>query len=153
MCCKWLKKISWGKVLAATASFAVIDSVLRQVEAFATMKYYLMPEYFTVWSTIMMPKAGPPGVAFFVAAFIGSLLGGLVMALAYYLLSENHLSGNIWQKAGQFTLKMNVILLVFSYYPMWLMVRLPLVLIISWFIAGVVVVFLSALAFAKIFKR
>lgn len=153
MCYQWLKKLPWGKVIGATVLFAVIDSVLRQVEALATMKYYLMPEYFSVWSTLMMPKAGPPGAAFFVAALVGSLLGGFVMALAYYVLRENHLVGNMWQKAWQFTVKINIVLLVFSYYPMWLMVRLPVVLIISWFVTGLIVTFLGALVFAKIFKK
>jgi len=151
--CEWIKKVPWLKVLWATLAFAAIDTVLRQAEAFATMKYYLMPEYFTVWSKIMMPKAGPPEASFYIAALIGSLLGGLVMVLAYLLLKKHYLSGNIWQQALHFTLKMNILLLVFSYYPMWLMIRLPLALICSWFVTGVVVTFLGGLIFVKIFKE
>ena len=62
---KWIAKIDLKKVLLASLAYTIVAMIIRQIEAVLTMRYYLMPEYFGVWSQVMMPTAGPPPPSFF----------------------------------------------------------------------------------------
>ena len=43
----------------------IVSQIIHSIEAFATMDFYLDPNYFGVWSKIMMPGPGPPPAEFY----------------------------------------------------------------------------------------
>ncbi len=145
------KNIKWGKVLLAAIAFLAISFIVRQIESLTMMRYYLIPEYFPVWSKLMMPKAGPPPASFFVISLLFTLLTGIVLAGSYEWIKSN-LSKKFWARVIGYTEVVIVFSLVLAYLPMYLLINLPEALIISWFISGAVAVFLGSIVFVKILK-
>jgi len=145
------KDMPWRKVFLAAFFYLLIAFVIRQIEAFSTMKYYVMPEYWGVWSKVMMPTAGPPPASFHLLSAIFTFLTGLVLAY-FFLVTQKLLGKSFWSKVGSFTAAFAVLSLVFSFLPMYLLINLPWVLLVVWFLTGVLTVFLGTLVFGKLFK-
>jgi hypothetical protein len=76
----WIKESSWKRVFLSGLIISVISFVVRQVEAVLTLKYYMMPQYFGVWSKVMMPAAGPPPASFVVTSLVFTLVTGVSLA-------------------------------------------------------------------------
>lgn len=150
--CECLKRIHWKPVLLAGLVYAVIATVVHQLEAICTMNYYLMPEYFGAWSKIMMPTAGPPPAAFFAYSFLFTLIGGFVFAALFDLLKAQ-LGAAFWQRVCGFTSLWALLILALSTLPLWLLMNLPVVLIVSWFVSGMLIAFVSSMVFAKMMKK
>lgn len=144
-------KIHWTKVLLASLIVFIVEVMVRQVEAFLTMKYYLMPEYFGVWSKLMMPKAGPPPPEFFMMSALFTFLGALILACVYECIKTS-LSKRFWPRVLGFTKLMALLMLAFSYLPMFLMMNLPQGLIISWFVSSVLITLVASMVFVKVLK-
>src|SRR5260221_6314821 len=86
----WIHKINWPKVLVSAAIFTVISMIVHHVEGFLTMQYYLMPQYFGVWSKLMMPT-------FLIFTFVT----GISLAFVYYYVSEL-LPKRFWKRVTYF---------------------------------------------------
>lgn len=149
--CDCCKKIRWGKVLVAGFLFLIIATVIRQIEAILTMRYYLIPEYFGVWSRAMMPKAGPPPTSFYLTSWVFSFITGVVLA-GFYDLAKDFLGKTCCNKTCGFTCIMVALSLVFFSLPAYLLFNLPLVLLMSWFISSVIVFYLVAVVFGKVLR-
>lgn len=144
-------KIRWGKVFLASVILFVLQMVIMNIEALFDMKYYVMPEYFPVWSKLMMPNQGPPPAEFFVISALFSFLSALVLACVYECFKSS-LEKKFWPRVLGFTKLMALLSLVFAYLPMYMMINLPVMLIVSWFVSGALVIFLGTIVFVKILK-
>lgn len=147
----WIKEISWKKLSITSLIFAVSAFVIHQIEAILTMKYYLDPQYFGVWSKLMMPKAGPPPMEFMITSIVFSLVTGLSVSLIYYYLKD-HLPKETSKRTFYFADLMIATSFVFSTLPMYLMINIPVGLLISWFISNFVIVTFNAWVMVKIIK-
>lgn len=145
------RKLNWRKILLASLLFLVISTVVRQIETILTMKYYVMPEYFGIWSKLMMPKAGPPPLEFFVFSLLFTWLTGLVLAYVYEWI-KNSLPKTFWLRVLGYTKLIALMMIVFSYLPMYLILNVPSTLLLSWLITGTVIIFLASIEFVKIMK-
>lgn len=120
-------RIFWAGVL-----FGVLAQIVHTVGAFLTMSYYTIPQYFTVWSKIMMPNAGPPPLSFTVYSLIFSLISGILIALVYGVV-KNSVPGRTVAKKG-----LNYGLLIFliggipGYLSLLLLINLPSALVLYW---------------------
>jgi len=125
-------KISLWRILASGVLFAIVAQILHTACAFLAMPFYTNPDYFTVWSKIMMPAAGPPPASFYLYSILFSLLSGILFAIVYTVIK-----GGIPVKA---TAKKGLLygFLVFlvggvpGYLALILLVNLPFALIIFW---------------------
>ena len=149
--CYLTQKVQWSKVLLAGLLYAVVNMVIQQVSAVLTMGYYLDPQYSSVWSKLMMPKAGPPPVNFFILAFILDLIGGIILALFYNFI-KGLFKESFWHKVWGFTEISSILLLVLFFFSLYLMINLPLLLLLVWYISSVIIIFISAMIFAKLIK-
>lgn len=147
----WLKEISIKKVLLTSVIFTVISFVLHQVEAILTMKYYLMPQYFGIWSKLMMPSFGPPPPQFMITSLIFTFVTGISVTLIYYYLKD-HLPVERKRRIFYFADLMAATSFVFSTLPMYLMFNVPVALLISWFVSNFVILTLGSLVMVKIIK-
>lgn len=146
-----MKKIKWGKALLASLIFLVISFIIRQVESLLMMNYYIMPQYFGVWSKLMMPKAGPPEMPFFVTSLIFSFITGLTLALVYFYMKDSFPKG-FWTKVINFTDIVIGLSFVFFTLPVYLMFNIPLGLLISWLISSFIIFFLGSMVFVRMLK-
>lgn len=151
MCCECIKKIRWGKVIWAGLVFLVIGFVVRQVEAVLTMNYYLMPEYFGVWSKVMMPSVGPPPASFMIISAIFIFLTGVVLAGFYDFIKEL-LPKKPGERVVCFMVTMISLLVVFFTLPVYLMFNVPVGLLVSWFLSTLVVLGGASVVFGKILR-
>lgn len=150
MCLELISGIRWGKIILAAVVYVIISQVVRTIEASLTMSFYLDPAYFGVWSKLMMPKAGPPPPNFFILSLILSLIIGVVLAVFYERIKKVLPSKSALGRACDYTAIVSVLTLVLSYFPMYLLINLPLNLIVVWFVSTVAIFYLSALVFVKI---
>jgi hypothetical protein len=146
---KWIDKLSWKNVFLSGLIFTVIAIIIRQVEALLTIKYYLMPEYFGVWSKLMMPVAGPPPMSFMITTVIITLVSGISLALVYCYVREM-LPKKFWPRVFFFSDLMIGVSFIFFTLPAYLMFNLPIGLLVSWFISGFIIQVSAAYTFAKL---
>lgn len=146
-----LQKIHWKKVLIAGVVFLVIATITRQIEVFLTMDFYKDPQFFGVWSRLMMPANGPPPLQFILYSFLFTYLTGITLAFLYDFIKGN-LSKKFWLKVGSFTDITVGLSFVFFTLPSFLLFNIPLILLIYWLISTTVIIFLSTIFFVKYLK-
>ena len=146
---QWMKEIRWGKVLLVGALYTIISTVIRQIEAVLTMAYYVDPKYFGLWSKLMMPKAGPPPPEFMIMSFIFSLASGVSIALIYYYIKDL-LPKHVGKRIFLFADLMIATSFVFFTLPVYLMFNVPVMLLVSWFVSGFLILTAAAAVIVKI---
>jgi hypothetical protein len=147
----WMKEFSVKKILLTSVIFTIISFVIHQIEAVLTMKYYLMPQYFGVWSRVMMPGKGPPPVSFMVTSLIFTFVTGVSVTLIYYYLKD-HLPKETGKRIFYFADLMVGTSFVFFTLPTYLMFNVPLGLLVSWFVSSFVILTLGSWVLVKIVK-
>lgn len=144
-----MKNVRWGKVLLAGVIFLAISIVLRQIEAYLTMDYYKMPEFFGVWSRLMMPKSGPPPMSFYLTSILFSYLTGITLAVVYEKI-RNIFPEDKWKRIFNFTCFTVIFAIIFFTLPVYMLFHIPLGLLITWLVTGVIIYFLATIAFNKL---
>lgn len=146
------KKFHWKKIIFASLILTVIDFIIHQIEATITIKYYLMPEYYGLWSKLMMPKAGPPPAEFFVISILVSFLSSLVLATIFVFIKDLLPKKHSLRILG-YTKITALFMLIFSYFPMFMMFNVPYVLLASWFLTSVIAIVVGACLFTKMLNK
>jgi len=146
---KWIKEINWRKIFISGLIYLVFTTVIRQIEVILTMKYYLMPQYFGVWSQLMMPNIGPPPPSFIITSLTFTFASGLSLGIIYYYV-RNLLPKQFWHRVTYFADLMIGTSFVFFTLPAYLLFNLPFQLLLSWFISGFVILFLTSFTLVKI---
>ncbi len=145
---EWMKHVHWKEVFISGLIYTVWALVLRQIEVAFTMKYYTDPFYGALWSRLMMPSNGPPPPVFYMVSIIFTLATGVTLA-AVFDFTKALFGKGYWQRVVGFTDIMVGLSIVFGYFPMYLMINLPAVLIGIWLITTFFTMILSAMVFAK----
>jgi hypothetical protein len=148
---KWISRIHWGKVLLIGLLYTIIATVIRQLEVIWTMRYYTMPQYFGVWSKLMMPTAGPPPFAFMVTSMVLTFASGMALTLIYYYLKE-YLPTGFWRRATFFADVLVSTSLIFFTLPVYLLFNVPAALLGWWFVSTFVVLLATSILIVKIVK-
>ncbi|MFA5012946.1 MAG: hypothetical protein WC520_00060 [Candidatus Paceibacterota bacterium] len=149
--CDRCKNVNWGSLILGAVILTIIGFVVQMLGSYLMMSYYLMPEFFGVWSKVMMPVAGPPPMTFFITSLVFSFVSGLVLAYLYAFIKEI-LPKGYWQKVNCFTAIVSGLYFVFFTLPVYLLFNAPLALNGAWFVSSIVIYYLSSMAFAKIIK-
>jgi uncharacterized membrane-anchored protein len=145
---KWIREIVWGKVLLVGIIFTVVSTVVHQIEAVLTMKYYVDPQYFGVWSRLMMPSNGPPPAEFMITSLIFSFATGVSIALIYYYLKDL-LPKNVMRRTFLFADLLIATSFVFFTLPVYLMFNVPVGLLVSWFISSFLIITTASAVIVK----
>lgn len=148
---KWITKINWGKVVLVGLLYTVLATAVNQVTAVLTMQYYLMPQYFGVWSKTMMPTQGPPPVTFFLTSIIFTFASGMMLTLVYYYLRDLLPTDNR-RRVLLFADLLVGLQFVFFTLPVYLLFNVPAGLLVSWFVSSFVVLVATSFAMVKIIK-
>jgi len=147
-----MPKLNAWRVFWAGILFAVLAQIVHTIGSFLTMGYYTNPDYFAVWSKIMMPTAGPPPASFYVYSIIFAIVSGILVALVYGVV-RNCVPGNTVAKKG-----LNYGLLVFlvagipSYLMLLLLINLPAALILWWAFESLIIYLVGGMILAWIMR-
>ena len=147
----WLKNINLKKLLVASLVYTLIAMIIHEIEALLTLQYYMKPQYFGLWSRLLMPTAGPPPLEFFVTSFLFSFTTGIALAFVYFLIKDQ-LSTKFRERSLLFADILICMYFVFFTLPTYLMFNAPFGLLVIWFISAFVILTLSAMAYVKIFR-
>lgn len=147
-CCQF----PWGRFVGASVLYVIISQIIHTLAAFLTMKYYLLEEYFPVWSKIMMPKEGPPPATFYYYSLGFGLISAMLFVLVYWIL-KNGLPGKTLAKKGLiYGLLVCLVATIPGYLSMIMLINLPLALVISWAVECLVIYVIVGPLTAKIIK-
>ncbi len=138
------------KLLMASIAFLVISQILNQVFVFLTMKYYVDPTYFGVWSKVMMPGAGPPPMSFYIWGIVLSFIIAAIFVY-FYEKFEMCIPGKGYRKGINYGAMLFLLVTVPSIFGMFLLINLPAALIFWWAIGDLVTYLLGGMAIAKIY--
>ncbi|MBI3588631.1 hypothetical protein HY095_05530 [Candidatus Micrarchaeota archaeon] len=139
----------WKGACLSAMAFAAIAQVIHTLGAFLSMGYYADPQYFTLWSKIMMPARGPPGIEFFILSFAASLLTGFIFASAFALVGRS-IGGEGWRKGLNFGLFTFAIAGVPFTLTTLLLFSIPFWLLFQWAAESLVIYALAGMAFSKL---
>lgn len=141
----WKPELDWKKLVIAAVAFAIISQVVHTIGAFFSMNYYTNPAYFSLWSQLMMPNNGPPGMEFYVLSILFAFVSGLIFSYLY-----TRLAGSV--SATTFGLLLFLVSGVPSYLAMFLLFAAPTMLLVAWVVEGLLVYILGGLAIANLLK-
>lgn len=139
---KWIKTIRWGKLFLCGLIYLILATVIRQIEVILTMKYNFQ---------LMMPSAGPPPPSFMIKSATFTFATGLSIGLVYYYI-KNLLPKQFWHRVTFFADLMIGTSFIFFTLPAYLLFNLPIQLLLSWFVSGFIILFLTSLTLVKIIK-
>jgi hypothetical protein len=148
-----MKLNSNTKIILGALAYVVIAFVVSTLSSYLTMSYYTDPNYFPVWSKIMMPTAGPPPMSFFYYSIAFSFIGGLIASFIYSRVQVVFGKKSVMQKGIRFAIGMFLVSGVSFFLSMYLLINVPLGLLISWlFFNGLLVNLFAGIAIAKILE-
>jgi hypothetical protein len=146
-----MKKIRVLRVLLTGLIFAIIAQIINSLGAYMTMSYYLLKDYFPVWSKLMMPAAGPPPVYFFVLSFVFNFVIGALFALVYTLI-KTALPKPTWLRGLYYGLLVFLVGGIPGYFAMVLLINLPFGLVLFWAVESLFTDLVNGLVTAGINK-
>lgn len=139
------------RILLSGLIFAVIGSLIHIIEPVLTIQYYMMPQYFPVWSKLMMPNAGPPPTEFYILSFLSAIVSGVILAW-FYNWVKKLLPKDFWRRVGSFTGLVLLLDILFWALPTVLLINLPAAVIFSWTVSTVLATLLGTMVFVKVLK-
>ncbi|MBI4995028.1 hypothetical protein HZC21_05325 [Candidatus Peregrinibacteria bacterium] len=141
----------WRFVLAAIA-FAVIAQIIHSVAPMLTMQSYTDPAYASVWSKFMMPFAGPPPATFYYMSVAFNLIGALLFTLVYLVVKNSVPGKTLASKGLMYGFLIFLVAGIPGFLSMFMVLNLPLALIVSWTLEGLLIDLLGGMAVAGISK-
>lgn len=148
-----MKLSTSAKIILGALAYVVIAFAISTLSSYLTMSYYTDPNYFAVWSKIMMPGAGPPPSSFYYYSITFGFIGGLILSFIYSRVQGIFKNKSMMQKGLRFAIGMILVSGIPFFMNMYLLINLPLGLLISWLIFnGLLVNIFAGIAIAKIFE-
>jgi hypothetical protein len=142
-----------GKIVLAAIVYLVIAQVIHIISTVATMDYYFMPQYFPVWSKLMMPTAGPPPASFYYYSIAFSFIAGIMFSAAYYVLKQGIPGKHYIQKGLNYGLLVFAVAGIPFALTNFLLINLPTLLVLTWaFLDGLVAYVLAGVAVARVLE-
>ncbi len=147
----FVARCSFKRAVAVALLLTVVGYVVHTAEALLTMEYYLDPAYFSVWSTIMMPEAGPPPAEFTYLSLLFGFAAALIYVWAYKLVEPGLIEADGWLRKGAY---FGVLLFLVGVLPgslsLYLLINLPAILIAWWALSGFVIALLDGIIIARL---
>ncbi len=139
------------KIILAAIAFTVIGVVINTAVSMLTMSYYMDPAYFSVWSKLMMPEAGPPPVSFYAYSIAFSFVIALIFAGVYTKVSDMIKSGGA-RKGLRYGFGLFLVAGIPYFLTNLLLINLPLGLSVVWLLSSLVIYLIGGIVIAKILK-
>ena len=141
------------KIILAAIAYMIIAQIINTASAMMTMNYYLDPNYFAVWSKVMMPTAGPPPIEFTLYSIVFVFITGLIYSFVYSKAMVLFKTKSTVKKGLKYGFVLFLLAGIPFFFSMYLMINLPLELLLSWLVVdGLLVYLIGGIAIAKIMK-
>ena len=145
-------KIKWGGFFLAAILYTILAQIIHTIGAQATMGYYLLEDYFSVWSKIMMPNLGPPGALFFLWSIIFAFVTALLITYVYNVVKKSIAGKTAVTKGLTYGFLLFLVAGIPTLLSMILLINLPMALLFAWTIEGLVIFLLGGMIIARFNK-
>jgi hypothetical protein len=140
------------KIALSALIYAIISMIVHSGASFIGMSYYQLPQYFNVWSRLMMTEAGPPGAEFFIYSFVFALIGGGLLTAAYLMVGKCLPGGTPVKRGLAFAGLLIMVSAIPGFFAMVLLINMPLYLQFSWLIEGALIYAIWSVIAVKLLK-
>lgn len=140
-----------GIVIAAFL-FMIIAQVVHTLGSYATMDFYTDPDYFHLWSEIMMPNMGPPGMEFFAFSVAFNFITAFIFTWFYSLIKGAVPGKMSFTKGVNYGILLFIITSIPGFLSMYLLLSIPVMLNIGWMIEALIIDIIGGLVIAKFVK-
>jgi len=139
------------KLIGMAVLFAIIAQIVHTIGATATMDYYTDPLYFPLWSEVMMPAFGPPGMEFYAVSIASNFVIGLILAAVFVVL-KNSIPGSGSRKGINYGILLFLVSAVPSAMSSYLILSVPAALLAAWAIENLLIFLVGGAVFARILR-
>ncbi|VVB98351.1 Uncharacterised protein [uncultured archaeon] len=144
--------VDWKNVGIAAVAMTVVAQVVHTLESIFTMGYYSDPNYFSTWSKLMMPTAGPPPASFFAYSIAFALVGWALFSFAYAKLGSAVKEKDAIWKGLKFGALVFLVAGIPGTLTMYLLINIPVALLVSWMLSGLALYLVGGIVAAKLIK-
>lgn len=142
----------WKSIVVASIVFMIIAQVVHTFGSYVTMNFYTNPEYFHLWSEIMMPSGGAPGMEFFALSLVFNFITAFIFTW-FYSLIKGAIPGRLsLMKGFKYGIFLFIITSVPTFFSMSLLLAVPVALSISWMIEALLIDVLGGIVIARFVK-
>ena len=141
-----------GRIFLSGVIFAVIAQIIHTFASMLSMSFYTDPNYFSVWSKMMMPTAGPPPVSFTIYALLFSFVGGVLFALVYDVVKKSVKKKTALKTGLFYGLLVFLVAGIPSSLSLILLINLPAALITIWAVSELVIYLLNGILAVKLLR-
>jgi hypothetical protein len=140
------------RFVGAAIVVTVVSYIINTIGAFATMDYYFDPAYFSVWSKIMMPTAGPPPQEFAIYSLILGFIAALLFVFVYGRVKSVFNGKNAMKSGMCYGMLVFLVGTLPGMFSMSLLINLPAGLLVAWTIFGLIMNMVGGVIVAKMMK-
>ncbi|MCC7552376.1 hypothetical protein KO317_01790 [Candidatus Micrarchaeota archaeon] len=144
--------MDYVKILASAIFVMFVSLIIYTAGSFVDMEYYTNSDNFGLWSKIMMPNMGPPGVEFYFVSLVFKFIIGLIFTLFYMVIAKSIRQESILKTGIFYGCLLFVILGIPTTLNTFLLFAVPLGLLISWTIQGLLVLVISGMGVVYIMR-
>jgi hypothetical protein len=142
--------MDWRNLSFAAVAYAAISEIVHVFGAAIDMPYYADQANQGLWSKVMMPSGGAPGLSFFLLSVIIALISGFIFAAAYTVLKASFRQKSYIDRGLSFGIVLFILVGVTGALSMSLTFAVPAGLGLSWMLQGLVTSLAGSIAFAKL---
>jgi hypothetical protein len=145
-------KLNWTRIILGAIAYLAIGLIMNTVSSLLTMDYYKDPNYFAVWSRVMMPAEGAPPANFYYYSISFSFIVGLIYSYIYSRV-KGMLKGTAINKGLRYGFVLFLMAGIPFFFSLYLLINLPLSLLIYWLVIdGLLAYLLGGIAIAWLNK-
>ncbi|MFC1562956.1 hypothetical protein ACFL4Z_02795 [candidate division KSB1 bacterium] len=147
-----LKKVCISRWIISILSLLILNQIVHGLCAGIGMGYYTDPQYFDVWSKLMMPQPGPPPASFMFYSILFNLITSFFFVFVYLIISESIPGTGLVKKGLFYGLIVFMLSGISGALGMLLLINLPSGLIVLWTIESLIICIIGGILVAKIAK-
>jgi hypothetical protein len=114
------------------------------------MDYYTNPDYSGVWSSLMMPEDGAPGINFYITSILFSLIGAMLYTIVYIIIRASIPGRSYFKKGLFYGLFLFLIAGIPGFLSLYLLINLPTILLYIWVLENFIVYIIGGVVIAEI---
>jgi hypothetical protein len=138
------------KIAITGIIFAILAQIIHSASAYFTMDYYTDPDYFELWSPLMMPDNGAPGINFFVTSMLFSLIVAILYIIVYVVLRASVPGKSYFKKGLFYGLFLFLVAGIPGFLSLYLLINLPIILLYIWTLENFIIYIIGGVLIAEI---
>lgn len=128
----------------------IAAQIIHMIGAGFGMGYYTDPNYFPVWSNIMMPSSGPPPASFLYWSLAIGIVTWAFFTWGYTILKNSVPGSGYLQKGMMYGILVFLVSGFSGSLALFLLINLPKGLIVLWGIEGLIILGINGIITAKL---